>query len=135
MVDDYVCISHNKRKCPDAVCRGRAVRQGYVAPSTRKKVVPPPVEVAADPELLWVAAPVASYTRDGEKRESLAHYVGAPCGHGNVPKSAEPDLPEGWGRIEDPTAKKRLEKGEHLKTTDGSDLVAVGLCSSCAQAK
>ncbi|MBA3742463.1 hypothetical protein [Sporichthya sp.] len=133
-MDDYVCISHNKRKCPDPVCRGRAVRQGYVAPSTRKKVVPPPV-IAVEPEMLWVAAPVASYSRDGETRESLAHYVGAPCGHGNVPKVADPELPEGWGRIVDPTARKRLENGERLPTTDGAELVAVGLCKTCAQLK
>ncbi len=130
-----MCVSHNKRKCPDVVCRGRAVRQGYVAPSTRKKVAPPPVEVAPEPELLWVAVPVASYSRDGEVRESVAHYAGAPCGHGNVPKSADPDLPEGWGRIVDPTARKRLNNGERVPTTDGADLVAVTLCKACAQLK
>ena len=133
-MDDYVCISHNKRKCPDPVCRGRAVRQGYVAPSTRKKVVAAPV-IAVEPELLWVAPPVASYSRDGETRESLAHYAGAPCGHGNVPKGADPELPEGWGRIVDQTARKRLDNGERLDTTDGAELVAVGFCKTCAQGK
>ncbi|HUR73280.1 MAG TPA: hypothetical protein VMZ00_03345 [Sporichthya sp.] len=132
-MDDYVCISHNKRKCPDVVCRGRAVRQGYVAPSTRKKVAPPVVEVAPDPELLWVATPVVRYGRDGEMRDSVAHFPGAPCGHPDAEKlEEETGLPPGWGRIVDPTAKRRLDNGERVPTTDGAELVAVGVCPTCA---
>lgn len=131
-----MCVSHNKRKCPDPVCRARAVRQGYVAPSTRKKVAAPVVAVAPDPELLWVAAPVVRYGRDGEMRESVAHFPGAPCGHPDLEKvDEETGLPVGWGRIVDPTAKRRLDNGERLQTTDGAELVAVGVCATCAQRK
>lgn len=132
-MDDYVCISHNKRKCPDAVCRGRAVRAGYVAPSTRKKVAAPVVEAVPEPELLWVASPIVSYGRDGETRDSVAHFPGAPCGHPDAVK-AEGDVPEGWGRIVDPAARARLNNGERLSTTDGADLTAVVMCAPCVAA-
>lgn len=132
-MDDYVCRSHLRRKCPDAVCRQRAVRDGYVAPSTRKKVLP--VEAATpalDLDLLWVATPKLGYGRDGQTRESLAHYCGAPCGHPDLATLDETGLPAGWGRIVDPKAKARLDNGERLPTTDGAELVAVGMCASCA---
>lgn len=132
-MDDYVCRSHLRRKCPDAVCRGRAVREGYVAPSTRKKVVPVVETVAApDPELLWVATPKVEYGRDGETRDSLAHFSGAPCGTVDITTLDQAGLPVGWGRIVDPEARKRLDNGERLSTTDGADLVAVAMCASCA---
>ncbi len=133
-MDDYVCRSHLRRKCPDPVCRQRAVRDGYVAPSTRKKVAPVEAPASApDPELLWVASPKVGYGRDGETRDSLAHYSGAPCGQADVTTLDATGLPAGWGRIVDPKARQRLDNGEHLPTTDGADLVAVSMCASCAQ--
>jgi hypothetical protein len=88
------------------------------------------VAVRQDPEVLWVGSPITVYGRDGATSESVAHRVGAPCGKGG---GSGTNLPEGWGLIEDPTAYSRLANGEHLKTTDGADLVATGMCVVCAR--
>jgi hypothetical protein len=110
------------------------VRAGYVAPTTRKKVeAAPPPRFVPEPDLLWVAPPVTSYGRHGSTHESVAHYAGVPCGKVDITSLGADGMPAGWGRIVDPKGRARLDNGERLQTTDGADLVAVGMCPACLE--